>query len=186
MKTTSLSLILAAVVLSAVAMAQTPQTAPVSTPAPAAPGTAAAPRPPRTYPAPANLKVLPREMTGQQVHDVMEKWEGELGAHCNTCHTVDPNNIGPNGKPRLKFEDDSKDEKVVARTMYTMTQEVNQKYFGRTKHDDAGGKVVSVTCATCHRGHLHPEEFVPVKEHEGPPPPMPPMPGIAPSAPAQK
>ena len=174
MRTSSLSAVLAALALcAAVALAQSP--APVAPPA-------AAPRPPRTYPAPTNLKVLPKDLTGQQVHEIMEKWEGELGGHCNSCHTADPNNIGPNGKPRLKFEDDSKDEKVVARLMYTLTQELNQKYFGAIKMDDDHGKTPSVSCATCHRGHMHPEEFVPVKEEHGA---MPPMPGMSP-APAQK
>jgi cytochrome c2 len=115
----------------------------------------------------------------------MEKWEGELGGHCNSCHTADPSNLGPNGKPRLKFEDDAKDEKVVARLMYTLTQELNQKYFGTLKHDEAEGKVVSVTCGTCHRGHVHPEEFVPAKE-DRPMGPMPPMSTMQPAAPGQK
>jgi hypothetical protein len=145
---------------------------------PAAPP-AGAPRPPRTYPAPTNLKVLPKDMTGQQVHEVMEKWESELGGHCSSCHTADPTNIGPNGKPRLKFEDDAKDEKVVARLMFAMTEELNKKYFGQMKHDDAQGKAPSVTCATCHRGHMHPEEFVPAREEHGGP-----MPGM--QMPAQK
>lgn len=182
MKTTSLSLTLAALLAAAGTVAQTPQAA---TPAQATVPAITAPRPPRTYPAPTNLKVLPKEMSGQQVHEVMEKWESELGAHCNSCHTVDPNNIGPNGKPRLKFEDDAKDEKVVARMMVTMTQEMNRKYFGSLPHDEAEGKVVSVTCSTCHRGHMHPEEFVPAKE--GPKFPMLPMPGMQmPATPVQK
>lgn len=173
MKTVSLSSVLAVTALAAVvAFAQSPAV-------PTAP--AAAPRPPRTYPAPTNLKVLPKDLTGQQVHEIMEKWESELGGHCNSCHVADPNNLGPNGKPRLKFEDDNKDEKVVARLMFTMTQELNQKYFGQMKHDEDHGKAASVTCATCHRGHMHPEEFVPVKEEHR----MPPMPGMA-ADPAQK
>ena len=179
MKISSLSLAAAALALAALASASSAQT-------PQTPPSAAAPRPPRTYPAPTNLKVLPKELTGQQVHEIMEKWEGELGAHCNSCHTADPTNLGPNGKPRLKFEDDSKDEKVVARLMYTMSQEMNQKYFGVMKHDEAEHKAVSVTCGTCHRGHMHPEEFVPAKEDR----PMGPMPGmqmpVAPAVPGQK
>jgi cytochrome c2 len=179
LKTTSLSLTLAALLVAAGSVAQTPQAGALASGA-----ATTVPRAPRTYPAPTNLKVLPKEMTGQQVHEVMEKWESELGAHCNSCHTVDPNNIGPNGKPRLKFEDDAKDEKVVARMMYTMTQEMNRKYFGALPHDEAEGKAVSVTCSTCHRGQMHPEKFVPVKE--GPKPPMPPMPGMQMPAQGQK
>ena len=34
-------------------------------------------------PAPTNLKVLPKTMTGEQVHDLMHKWEASLGAECS-------------------------------------------------------------------------------------------------------
>jgi len=69
---------------------------------------AGGPPPPqhREFPAPTNLQVLPKNLTGEQLHEIMEKWEGSLGAHCNTCHAVDPKNIGPNGRPRLNFADD--------------------------------------------------------------------------------
>jgi len=160
-KTTSLIFAAVALALAAIAypilapapQAQTPQTPPA----------AALARPPRTYPAPTNLKVLPKDLTGQQVHEIMEKWESELGAKCSSCHTADPKNIGPNGKPRLDFVDDSKDEKIVARIMYTMTGDLNQKYFKYSAHESKE-KAPPVTCSTCHRGHMHPEEFVPVKE----------------------
>ncbi len=66
---------------------------------------------PREFPAPTNLKVLPKSLTGQQVRDVMEGWSGSLGVHCDTCHTADPGKVGPNGRPRLNFPDDTKQEK---------------------------------------------------------------------------
>lgn len=127
-------------------------------PAPGAPG-----GPPRSFPAPTNLKVLPRNLTGQQVHDIMEAWEGELGTGCKTCHAVDPKNIGPNGKPRLNFADDSKEEKRTARKMVEMVNLINANYIA--KIDSSGAPV---TCGTCHRGHLGPEPFVAPKEEERP------------------
>ena len=141
---------------------------------------------PRNYPAPKNLKVLPKDSTGKQVHDTMEKWAGSLGVHCDTCHMADPNNIGPNGRPRLKFDDDSKTDKQIARIMYTMTEQMNKDYISKamdldTDHDkdDMGSPV---TCGTCHRGHKMPEKFVPPPEN-GPGGPgagqgMPGMPGM--------
>jgi hypothetical protein len=48
------------------------------------------PPPPRRFPAPTNLKVLPKSLTGQQGHDIMEQWEASLGTHCNSCHAEDP------------------------------------------------------------------------------------------------
>jgi mono/diheme cytochrome c family protein len=120
------------------------------------------PPPPHEMPAPTNLKVLPKDLTGAQVHEIMEKWEGELGTSCKTCHAADPKNLGPNGKPRLNFADDSKEEKQTARKMYKMVEEINVSYIA--KIDSSGDPV---TCGTCHRGHLGPEPFVapPEKEH---------------------
>lgn len=157
MKPTSLSLSAAAAALLAAALfavttvAQAPQTAP-----------GGPPPPPRVFPAPTNLKVLPKNLTGQQVHDIMEQWEGSLGAHCNTCHTPDPKNIGPNGRPRLDFVDDSKPEKATARAMYTMVEDINKNHIA--KIDSSGAPV---TCGTCHRGHLGPEPYV-IPPDDGP------------------
>lgn len=123
-------------------------------PAPAAPQHARPPMPP-----PTNLKVLPKDLTGDQVMEIMHKFEGMLGSECNVCHTVDPKNVGPNGRPRMNFADDSKKEKQTARLMIKMTQQINADYV--SKLEDVGGPV---TCGTCHRGHLKPEAFVPKPE----------------------
>jgi hypothetical protein len=148
-------------------MAQAPQAPASNQPAP--------PRQPREWPAPTNLKVLPKNLTGQQVRDIMEGWEGALGVHCSTCHAADPKDVGPNGRPRLNFADDSKPEKATARTMYTMLQDINTNYIAKI---DSSGE--PATCGTCHRGHLGPEPFVPTEHeehHDGPPqgqkPPIP-------------
>ncbi len=131
----------------------------------------APPPPPRSFPAPTNLQVLPKDMTGEQVHELMEKWEAALGGHCNTCHAADPKNIGPNGRPRLNFADDSKPEKATARLMYKMTEDINTNYVAKVN-----GSGMPVTCGTCHRGKPAPEPFVAPEEHEGPGAPKPPMP----------
>jgi hypothetical protein len=130
-----------------------------------------APHPQWHPPAPTNLQVLPKTLTGEQVHDIMEKWESELGTECSTCHTADPKNIGPNGKPRLNFADDSKPEKATARAMFRMVEMINIQFV--SKVDNSGDPV---TCGTCHRGHLGPQPFVapPEKDHDRPaPPPLP-------------
>ena len=136
-------------------------------------------KPKRTYPEPKNLKVLPKNLTGEQVHDIMEQWEGALGAKCGTCHTPDPNNIGPNGRPRLNFADDTKQDKETARKMFQMVEGINLNYI--SKIDSSGAPV---TCGTCHRGHLGPQPFVPAPEEHEPPPPAGNI--VAPPPPAQK
>lgn len=120
----------------------------------------------RNFPPPTNLKVLPKNLTGAQVREVMEKWAGDLGVHCNTCHAEDPNHVGPNGRPRLNFADDSKPEKQTARLMYTMTEKINNDTISMV-----GDGKARATCGTCHRGHQKPEAFIPPpEEHHGPPP----------------
>ena len=128
-------------------------------------------------PAPTNLKVLPKTMTGEQVHNLMHTWEASLGTECSTCHAADPKNIGPNGKPRLNYADDSKPEKATARLMYRMVEDINANYVEKVENSG-----VAVSCGTCHRGHLDPPIFTPQKsdhdhdhdhgdhDHDAPPP----------------
>ena len=167
MKTSSLSLPAAAVAMLTAALfavttvAQAPQGAP--------PQAGGPPPGQHNAPAPTNLKVLPKNLTGQQVHEIMEGWAGELGVHCNTCHAADPKNVGPNGRPRLNFADDSKEEKTTARLMFRMTEDINKNYVAKVPNSD-----MPVTCGTCHRGHLGPEPFVIPTEEHGPPQGQPP------------
>lgn len=125
--------------------------------APQGPPSAAAssqPAPPRTFPAPTNLQVLPKDLSGLEVHDIMEQWARSLGARCDSCHAEDPKNAAPDGHPRLDFADDSKSNKAVARLMYRMTEEINNNYIAKV--EDSG---IPVTCSTCHRGRVSPEPF---------------------------
>lgn len=112
-------------------------------------------------PPPTNLQVLPKDMTGEQVHELMHKWEAELGTECSTCHAADATRKMPNGRPALNFADDSKPEKATARLMVKMVEEINSQYIG--KIDNSG---MPVTCATCHRGHTNPPPFVAPPDHD--------------------
>lgn len=131
-------------------------------------------------PAPTNLKVLPKDTTGEQIHEIMHGWEAQLGAECTTCHAVDPNRKMPNGRPALNFADDSKPEKNTARLMYRMMEDINKNYVskvaeheGHEAHEEHGTEEAGVTCGTCHRGHLHPPAFVAPKEDHDHPMPAP-------------
>ena len=109
---------------------------------------------PRTFPAPTNLQVLPKNLSGQQVHDIMEQWAYSLGVRCDSCHTEDLDGVSPDGRPRLKFADDSKPMKKNARIMYTMTDKINADYVAKVD-----GSGLPVTCGTCHRGEISPDPF---------------------------
>jgi hypothetical protein len=148
--------ILGAAVFVCASIAQAPQTPPAGGPG----------GPPRSYPAPTNLQVLPKDLTGQQVHEIMEGYAGALGQHCNYCHAADPKNVGPNGRPRLNFASDEKDEKKMARIMITMTEDINKNYVKKVADmDEMPEKAPPVTCGTCHQGHEDPPVFKPAPEH---------------------
>jgi hypothetical protein len=121
----SVTALLTAAVFAVTTVAQTPQTPPP----PAAAGQAEHHDHPHT--SPTNLQVLPKNLTGDQVHEIMETWEAYLGVHCSTCHAADPKNIGPNGRPRLNYADDSKQEKASARLMFKMTEDINVNYVSK-------------------------------------------------------
>jgi len=137
--------------------------------APQSPQCAADAPPPRALPAPTNLKVLSKDLTGAQVQEIMEQWESALGVQCNSCHAEDRENTDPDDRPRLNYADDSKSMKSVARTMVKMTEEINSAYVA--KIDSSG---LPVTCGTCHRGHLGPEPFVGPSERRSATPQSPP------------
>jgi hypothetical protein len=112
-------------------------------------------------PPPSNLQVLPKTLTGEQVHEIMHKWAAALGTECTTCHAEDATRKMPNGRPMLNFADDSKPEKTTARLMARMVHDINSNYIGKL---DNPGEPVS--CATCHRGHLEPPPFVAPPDHD--------------------
>lgn len=119
--------------------------------------------PPATqaYPAPRNLQILPKELTGLQVHEIMQKWSEELGVRCVACHVQDPIGLVPGALAARQFADDSKPMKRVARLMYTMTEKINGDFIAKVE-----GSGMPVTCGTCHRGNISPEPFAPTIESQ--------------------
>src|SRR5215469_726084 len=97
------SAFLGVALLAATTLAQAPQPAETPQHAPEGGEHHHPPAPP-----PTNLKVLPKTLTGDQVREIMHKWEGDLGVECNTCHAEDPVKKMPNGHPALNFADDSR------------------------------------------------------------------------------
>jgi hypothetical protein len=108
----------------------------------------------RVYPAPTNLKVLPKSLTGAQVHEIMHQWESALGVECETCHVRDPQKLGANGRPQFDYANDSKPVKATARVMYAMVEDINSNYIAKIE-----GSGLPVSCGTCHRGRISPEPF---------------------------
>jgi hypothetical protein len=94
-----------------------------------------------------NLQVLPTNIARQDLLSQMRGFVFSLGVRCDYCHA------GKNG-PDLKemdFASDAKKEKVTARTMIRMTQEINRTYIANISKPPE-----TVECVTCHRGSPHP------------------------------
>jgi hypothetical protein len=170
---TSLALLLLA---PCVAYAQAPAAPPQQPAAPAGqPQRPDQPRGPR--PAPTNLKVLPKTMTGDEVIKLMRQYEGDLGVECEFCHAA-----AEPGKRRDNASD-ANPMKETARYMITMTADLNDKYLAdmpTRRYADP------ITCGTCHRGEKHPSIFVPKPQPPrngpgGPPPATMPAPAVNPA-----
>ena len=91
-----------------------------------------------------NLKILPKDISDDDLKDVMREFNMALGVKCNFCHAE-----GKDGK--LDFASDENKHKNIARDMMKMTKGINKKYFKITDP-----KAFEVNCVTCHNGSKHP------------------------------
>jgi tetratricopeptide (TPR) repeat protein len=97
---------------------------------------------------PKNLKVLPADMDGRAVRNVMQAFSRALDVECSFCHASEKENAR-----RLDFASDDKKMKDVARVMMKMTQAINQTHLPELGRDH----VDQVTCETCHHGSPEPK-----------------------------
>jgi hypothetical protein len=112
-----------------------------------------------------NLKILPKNITKQQMDSVMRHFTGSLGVKCNFCHTYNEQ------AKAMDWASDANKHKLVTRQMMTMTNKLNKKYFDVSGKQNLDAKLL-VTCYTCHHGATHPEVKAPHQERpQGPPPP---------------
>ena len=98
-----------------------------------------------------NLKVLPKNISHEDLDKVMDEWKVALGVKCNFCHAPSADS----SSHHLDFASDAKPEKNMAREMFKMTGKINKKYFKENK-DDKGALIPTVSCMTCHHGSPHP------------------------------
>lgn len=105
-----------------------------------------------------NLKVLPKDITHDQLDSVMHHFTGSLNVKCNFCH------VRNEEKKEWDWASDEKKHKLVARGMMTMTNELNKKYFNLTGSAITLNTPLMVTCYTCHHGSTEPVTTVPKAE----------------------
>lgn len=102
-----------------------------------------------------NLKVLPQNITKDSLMYLMKGYESALSVDCAFCHAAkqeDPN--------KLNFASDEKLEKIIARGMITMTNEINTNYFQPYFPDPKPAQVHVANCVMCHRGAVNPEKYL--------------------------
>ena len=101
-----------------------------------------------------NLKVLPKDISEEQLSMVMDAFKASLGVKCSYCHPV----AADSSKGRhLDFVSDAKPEKLRAREMMLMTAEINKTFFNPA-HSDRTDTLHTVMCYTCHRGISKPDQ----------------------------
>lgn len=118
-------------------------------------------------PRPTNLQVLPKNISGPDLIATMRGYTKALGVKCGFCHAENPKTH------HLEFARDTKPDKLIARTMIRMTNEINARYLSTIHDPDASPAQKTVTCGTCHRGNTMPTPFTPSAGNEHQSMPMP-------------
>ena len=96
-----------------------------------------------------NVSFFAKHTPVTQVWGAMRNISGALGVECTFCH------VGQEGAPlqEINFPSDQKRNKLVARQMLRMVQEVNRRIDSIPERPTPP---VAVSCATCHRGVSRP------------------------------
>lgn len=115
-----------------------------------------------------NLKVLPKDISHEELMQTMHLFNKSLGVKCDFCHAHSKDD-----PKKMDFASDVLEEKETARDMMKMTMRINKKYFKSGK-DENGKQIMTVTCYSCHNGQKEPVATPPGgmdKGPQGPPPP---------------
>jgi hypothetical protein len=87
-----------------------------------------------------NLQYYPKSVSKQDLQNAMRNFSLSLGGDCETCHVATPDH-------HLDFASDDKQEKLTARQMLKMVDQINHGYIATL-----GTSASPVECVTCHRG----------------------------------
>lgn len=105
-----------------------------------------------------NLKVLPKDISKDELVSTMRGFSGGLGVRCTYCH------VGGTATDLtgMKFESDDKKEKKIARAMMTMVQKINGSLIKKAGIENP----MQVKCVTCHHGVMRPESLVDILKRD--------------------
>jgi cytochrome c553 len=101
---------------------------------------------------PVNLKVLPKDISSDDLDKLMHRYQAELGAPCGYCHEQNAET------KHIDFASDENPVKGTARFMISMTNDINNKYLAQL-----GDRRYSqpISCGNCHQGQIDPPNFEP-------------------------
>jgi hypothetical protein len=101
---------------------------------------------------PSNLKVLPADISGDDIDKLMHGYEKQLGVPCGYCHEQSAET------KEINYASDENPVKQTARVMISMTSDINEKYLAQL-----GDRRYAppITCGNCHRGQVEPPDFEP-------------------------
>ena len=94
---------------------------------------------------PTNLKILPKDISEEELDNVMHGYSKSLGVKCGFCHERKEGQ-------HPDFASDTKPQKETARKMMLMVKDLNEKYMA-TMGDN---HFEQITCVTCHMGRKNP------------------------------
>jgi hypothetical protein len=105
-----------------------------------------------SHPRPKNLKVLPKDISGDDLDKLMHQYEQYLGVPCGFCHEENPQT------KEFDYASDENPMKETARIMIRMSIDINTKYLARV-----GDRRYAepLTCGNCHQGQVIPPTFEP-------------------------
>jgi tetratricopeptide (TPR) repeat protein len=99
-----------------------------------------------------NLKVLPKDISKQELQSTMRGFAFALGVRCDHCHVE---KRAP--EKGLDFAADDKDAKKAARVMLEMVAAINHDYISKVPKTPPSGTAIQVQCVTCHHGLTQPQ-----------------------------
>ncbi len=95
-----------------------------------------------------NLKVLPKDISRQELQSTMRGFAFALSVRCEHCHVEKAGGK----KFEMDFAADDKEAKKTARVMLEMVAAINRDYISRVTKTPP----IQVQCVTCHHGLTQP------------------------------
>lgn len=104
---------------------------------------------------PTNLKVLPKNISGDDIDKLMHRYQQDLGVPCGYCHEENPRT------KQIDYASDENPVKETARFMIKMNEDINTRYLAQLGD---GRYAEPFTCGNCHQGQVQPPAFEPKQQ----------------------